>query len=90
MQKRNVDDVLWDIRNRIYGKLGNTIETDVAIDPLKWYINTGRSPYDFERRLKACSSRQLTTIANRLIKQSRRPYNTIINSISVYIGVDSV
>lgn len=83
-----IDMVLWDIYNKIYSKLCNTIEADRAIAPLEWYIRTGRAPYEFERILIGCTSRQQTTIANRLIKYSGRDYQEIINSACQYIGFD--
>lgn len=83
-----IDMVLWNIHSKIYSKLGSTIETDNAIAPLEWYIRTGRAPYEFERLLIGCTSRQQTTIANRLIKCGGHDYEEAINSVCQYIGFD--
>lgn len=82
-----IDDVFDTIRDKIYHELGDIRSTDTAISPLIWYIKTGRAPFEFERRLKACTSRQLSTIAKRLIKHNRGDYNDAINSIYQYIGL---
>lgn len=86
----SIDNVIHAIYDRIYAKLGDTREAEMAIDPLKWYVATGRAPLEFETRLTGCSKRQLATIANRLIRQSRGRYDTIINGISAYLGLSTL
>lgn len=83
-----IDDTLWSIRQKIYRKLGDTRATEVALEPLAWYIGTGRAPLDFERRLKACTERQLSTVAGRLIKYSGGDFQCAINSVCQYIGFE--
>lgn len=83
-----IDDILWTIQQKVYRKIGNTMETETVMGPLYWYIETGRAPLEFERRLKACTSRQLTTIANRLIQHRNGDYQCAINSVCQYIKFD--
>lgn len=79
-----IDNVLLEIRKRIQAKTGDLMQTDKALYPLDWYISTGRAPTDFPRLLVNCSSRQFTTIANRLIKAGT--VEDAINSVCAYIG----
>ena len=81
-----IDDTIWAIRSKVYHKLGDANATDRAMEPLFWYIKTGRAPLEFERLFKACTPRQLSTIASRLIKHSGGDYQNTINSICQYIG----
>lgn len=83
-----IDMVLWNIHSKIYSKLGSTHDADRVIAPLEWYIRTGRAPTAFERALINCTSRQQTTIANRLIKCNGGDYQDAINSVCQYIGFD--
>ena len=82
----SIDNIIWDIRGKVFRKLGDTRKTEIAMDPLIWYVKTGRAPFEFERRIKACTPRQQSTIASRLIKYSSGDYQCAINSICNYIG----
>lgn len=79
-------DAIFKIRDKVYHKLGDIRSTDIAMEPLVWYISTGRAPLDFEKLIKSSTSRQFTTIANRLIKYSYGDFQEAINSICQYIG----
>ena len=83
-----IDMVLWNIYDKIYSKLGNAVDADRVFAPLNWYVQTGRAPAQFELILKNCKSRQITTIANRLIKYNGFDYDSAINSVCQYIGFD--
>lgn len=83
--EKTIDDIYWEIMQKMLKK-HTWRETELAIAPLTWYIGTGRAPLGFERKLKVCTSRQLSTIANRLIKIECGDYNAAINSVCNYLG----
>lgn len=60
-----IDAFLWDVNRAVYGKLGDTKETENTVLALVWYVNTGRASSDFLRQLFTFSPR---VIANSLMK----------------------
>lgn len=83
----SIENVLWNIRDKVYSRNGSTRDTAEIMEPLNWYIKTDRAPLEFIRLLCSASSRQLTTIANRLIKHAGGDYDMTINSVCEYIGI---
>lgn len=84
MSYTQIDNALWEIRERIQARTGSTAQTDTALAPLVWYISTGRAPTDFLKLLMQCTSQQFTTIANRLVKANTD--ESAIDSVCAYIG----
>ena len=56
-----------------------------AMYPLSWYVGTDRAPLDFLRALCNANSRQVTTIAKRLLKLAGGDYSAIIASVAAYL-----
>mgnify|MGYP000465189087 CR=1 FL=1 len=60
-------------------------EAERAVDPLAWYVGTDRAPLGFLRALCNANSRQVTTIAKRLLKLAGGDYSAIIASVAAYL-----
>lgn len=82
---KQIDDVLLLIRQEVFSMTQETRETELALDPLIWYINTGRAPTDFLKKLITCSPHQIASIAQRLMK-NKYVYDDAINSVCACIG----
>lgn len=83
------DFLLWEIEQKMRRfDNGPCIDHTWAIDPIKYYVNTGRAPTEFLVKLISVNERQKTTIAKRLLKAYRNhgDYNTSINTVCDYIG----
>lgn len=74
------DDYLWDIKKYLMNKYG-VDQAERDIDPLAWYIKTGRASVRF---LNLLYKKKPFLIARKL--HGGGSYDDIINSIKVYIG----
>lgn len=59
-------------------------EAERAIYPLSWYISTGRCPTESYMKIIRANSRQLTTIAKRLIVSGS--HDDTINRVMEYVN----
>lgn len=64
----------------------DTCSADRILEPLKWYITTGRCDGEFIRKINKLNSRQITTVSNRLIKFNGMDYDGAISSVKEYIS----
>lgn len=78
-----IDNTLFAIKKRLFASYSVDNATRI-IEPLCWYITTGRAPTDFLCKLVNANSRQLTTISNRLAKHGS--YDDAIASVRQYLG----
>lgn len=85
LSSTQIQFALSDVQCAVYKKLCCTRDTERVIYPLLWYVNTGRASTDFLRHLVSCSKRQITTIANRLIKCDDKNVDDTILYIREYL-----
>lgn len=77
------DNYLWDIKKYLMNKYG-VDQAERDIDPLAWYIKTGRASVSF---LNLLYKKKPFLIARRLHSAgSCGSYDDIINGIKTYIG----
>lgn len=82
-------DALFLIKVKIAKLQGSSWdEAEIAIEPLKWYIGTGRSSASFERAISVATQRQMTEIAKSLYKHRRGDYSEIVQNIKRYLCVE--
>lgn len=67
MSATEIDNMLYDLWLKAANKYTSK-EADRIIEPLNWYIGTGRASTDTIRALLATTSRQRTAIISRLAK----------------------
>ncbi len=77
---------LWEVQHRISRK-SDLRTAERAVDPLVWYISTGRVPASVELAFNRATSRQLSTIANRLAKaeEAGKTIEESVSSIRPYL-----
>ena len=80
-----IDNALFDIRMSLW-RQHSIAETDKIMDPLDYYIRTGRASAAFEKLIIGATKRQKSTIARRLEKHYLGSYDDAINSICQYLG----
>lgn len=77
--------LIWDC---IYHKVsGDRYLANRIMDPLTWYISTGRCCGAFVHAIDNITKRQISTIANRLIKAGGGNYEESIKAVTDYIRV---
>lgn len=80
----SIDEYLWDVRKSMWKKLTMN-ETSVAIDPLKYYVETGRASVSFLHKLIQVKP---YVMARYLIKIQDNSVDTIIELIKKKIGYE--
>ena len=75
----NIEEYVWKIKRHLMNRYGAT-DAEYSIEPLRWYISTGRASADFLHRLIA--SRPFM-IARLLHKNGS--YEEILERIKAYI-----
>ena len=80
-----IDNKLHDIQQRAY-HYSDIATAERAMAPLVWYIGTDRAPLDFLRALCKTNSRQVTTIAKRLLNHVGGSYDDALDSVRVYLN----
>ena len=82
-----IEDKLYDIQHRAY-QYSDLATAQRATAPLVWYVGTDRASISFLRALDSAGSRQITTIAKRLLKAGGMDYDASIHSVAEYLGVN--
>lgn len=77
-----VDGKLWEIKLYLINKYGSRA-ADNDVDPLRWYISTGRASVDF---LKALLQAKSFMVARKLHEGGS--YDESIARVKKYIGYD--
>lgn len=68
ISKTALDSTLHEIKMKLWSISGSSQEAERSIEPLVWYICTGRAPTPFLIALINANKRKITTISKRLHK----------------------
>ena len=79
-----IENKLYDIQQRAF-RYSDMATAERAVAPLVWYVCTDRAPLDFLRALCNTNSRQVTTVAKRLLKLGGYCYEDSIKAVTSYI-----
>ena len=77
-----IDNTIWEIYRKLMNKYG-CMNAEIYIRPLTWYVYTGRSTLEFEKRL--INARKYMIVRKLTAGGSDQE---IINRIKEYLGVE--
>lgn len=80
-----IENYLWAVERYLMGRYGST-QARIDIDPLKWYVVTGRAPVQFIRLMV----QKKPYLVARILHKKGESYNEIISNIKKYIGFKEV
>lgn len=83
MTKKYFDEIEFSIIKRLWKYGLSASEANNAIYPLSWYVSTGRISTDALKKIISANSRQLTTIAKRLM--AGKSHNETIKHVMAYV-----
>ncbi len=80
-----IDTYMWYVERYLMKQYGST-QASIEIDPLRWYIVTGRAPVQFIRLM----IQKKPYLIARILHKKGESYNEIIDNIKKYIGFKEV
>ena len=82
ISRTNIDKYLWEVKRSLMNKYG-VDASDRMMDPLVWYIQTGRASTDFLRKLL---NKKPYVIARKLVENSS--VDDTLQRIKTYLGTE--
>lgn len=79
MSKTQIDTMLTTLYIKLLHTAGSVRDAEIALDPLQYYINTGRATTDF---LKAVCAADVDAVANVLVDHLFDDYASVITALN--------